>query len=122
MASLRQQKEAFVTGHGGTSVGEVSAIAAAPVVLLLLWRLLRHPAAAGGGLFHGPRPTAAGLALEFTVLVLPLVATLLGLARPATLLGAAGALALALAVTQHSEERKHRGRTGRRQALPDLVR
>ena len=122
MVSLREQKEAFVSGHAGTSLGEVSAIAAAPVLLLLLWRLLRHPAAVGGGLFHTPRPTAAGLALEFAVLVLPLGATLLGFVQPGTLLGGAGALALALALTQDGEERQHRGRTGRRTPLPDLLR
>ena len=45
--SLREQKEAFVSGHGGTSAWEVSALAAAPVVLLVLWRLLQHPADSG---------------------------------------------------------------------------
>lgn len=121
MAS-RAAKEAFVSGHGGTSVGEIAAVAAAPVALVLLWRLLRHPAAVGGGLFSAPRPTAGGLLLEFAVLVLPLVACLLGFVQPAPLLGGVAALALALAATQHSEERQARARSARRRALTDLLR
>ena len=121
MASLREQKEAFVSGHAGTSLGEVSALAAAPVALLLLWRLARHPAA-GGGLFHMPRPTAAGLALEFVLLVLPLVAALMGLVAPAQLLGTTALLALALFVTQRSEEWQHRGRAARRRPLTEALR
>lgn len=122
MPSLREAKEAFVTGHAGTTAAEVSALAAAPVLLLLLWRLLRHPAVAGGGLFSRPSPTPSSLAFEFAVLVLPLVAALLGLARPAALLGGASALAAALFVTQHGEEWRHRGRSRRRRPLTDALR
>lgn len=122
MASLREQKEAFVSGHSGTSLGEVSALAAAPVVLIVLWRLLRHPAAAGSGLFHSAAPSATGLALEYGVLVLPLVAGLMSATTPAALLGAAATLALALFVTQHSEEWQHRWRIARRRSLTDMLR
>lgn len=122
MVSLREQKEAFVSGHSGTSLGEVTLLATAPVVLLLLWRLARHPAAAGGGLFHTPRPTASGLALEFGVLVWPLVAALMGPVAPGGLLGTAALLALALFATQHSEEWKQRRRTAHQRALTAALR
>ncbi|KAL4431270.1 hypothetical protein ABPG75_006526 [Micractinium tetrahymenae] len=122
MASLRQQKEAFVSGHSGTSELEVSALAAAPVVLLLLWRLAQHPATGGGGLFHRAAPGPARLAAEWVVLVLPLVAALLGLVRPGPLLGGAGVIVAALLATQHASERQHRSRTVQRHALPDLLR
>lgn len=122
MASLREQKEAFVSGHSGTSLAEVTLLATAPVVLLLLWRLARHPAAASSGLFHAPRPTAAGLAFEFAVLVLPLVAALMGLISPAGLMGTAALLALALFATQHSEEWQQRRRSVRRRPLTEALR
>lgn len=122
MASLRQQKEAFVSGHSGTSVLEVSALSAAPVVLLLLWRLAQNPAAGGGGLFHRARPGPARLAAEWAMLVLPLVAALLGFVSPAALLGSAGALAAALLATQPANEWQQRSRTEQRRALPDMLR
>jgi hypothetical protein len=120
--SLREQKEAFVSGHGGTSAWEVSALAAAPVVLLVLWRLLQHPADSGGGLFHRARATASGLALEFAVLVLPQVAHLLGFATPLALLGIGAALAAALFATENREEWQHRLRSAPRRPLTDLLR
>jgi hypothetical protein len=122
MPTLREQKEAFVSGHAGTIALEVSAVAAAPVLLLLLWRLLQHPAASGGGLFHRARPTAAGLALEFVVLLLPQVAHLLGVVTPAALLGGAGCFAAALFLTQNADEWQHRSRSCRRRALADQLR
>lgn len=122
MASLREQKEAFVSGHSGTSLEEVTLLTAAPVVLLLLWRLARHPAAGRGGLFHTPQPTAAGLALEFGTLVWPLVASLMGLVSPAGLLGTAAMLALALFATQHSEEWQQRRRSPRQGSLTEVLR
>ena len=122
MASLREQKEAFVSGHSGTSLAEVTLLATAPVLLLLLWRLARHPAAGASGLFHTPRPNAAGLALEFAVLVLPLVAALMGLISPAGLMGTAALLALVLFATQHSEEWQQRRRSVRRRPLTEALR
>ena len=122
MASLREQKEAFVSGHAGTTLGEVTALSTAPIALLLLWRLLRHPAAGGTGLFHQAQPSPAALVLEFAVLVLPLVASLLGVASPAALLGGAAALALALFATQDGEEWQQRGRAARRRPLTELLR
>lgn len=122
MTSVRQRKEAFVSGHSGTSVLEVSALAAAPVVLLLLWRLAQHPAAVGVGLFHHAQPRPARLLAEWAGLVLPLVAALLGLVSPAALLGSAGALAAALLATQPASERQHHSRAAQRRALPDVLR
>lgn len=111
-----------MSGHAGTTIGEVSAVAAAPVVLLLLWRLMQHPAASGAGLFHRAGPTAAGLALEFAALVLPQVAHLLGLASPAALLGGAAAIAAALFATQDSTEWEQRGRSARGRRMTDVLR
>lgn len=121
MSSLRQQKEAFVAGHEGTTLTEVSIIASAPVILLLLWRLLWHPAATSNGLFHAARPTIAGLAFEFAVLVLPQVAHLLSLASPAAVVGGSAALAVALCATQHVGEWQQRWRFARRRPLLDAL-
>lgn len=121
MLSLRQQKEAFVSGHEGTTLTEVSVLASTPVILLLLWRLLRHPAASGAGLFHAARPTIAGLAFEFAVLVLPQVAYLLSLASPTAVLGGSATLAAALTATQHGSEWQQRGRYARRRPLPQVL-
>jgi len=122
MVSLRELKEAFVAGHAGTSPREVSALASAPVALLLLWRLVQNPATGGAGLFHRARPSSAALAVEWAVLVLPLVAALLGLISPAKLLGSAIALAAALFATQPSSEWQQRGKAARRRPPTELLR
>lgn len=122
MSSLRQQKEAFVSGLSGTSVLEISALSAVPVLLLLLWRLIQHPSSGGTGLFHKAQPGMARLAAEWAVLVLPLVAALLDLASPLAVLGCAAALAAALFATQHADERQHRTRSSQRRTLRELLR
>ena len=111
-----------MSGHSGTSAWEVSALAAVPAVLLVLWRLVQHPAASGGGLFHRARPTASGLAVEFAVLVLPQVAQLLGFVTPMALLGICAALATALFAVENREEWQHRLRSAPRRPLTELLR
>ena len=113
--SSRREKEAFVSGHVGTTEMEVSLVAAAPVALLLLWRLMRSPASFGGaGTFLRGRPALGELSLEFAVLVAPQVAHLLGVAQPAAMLAAVATLALALLLTQDSYEWQGRTLTVRR--------
>ncbi|KAI3433308.1 hypothetical protein D9Q98_003126 [Chlorella vulgaris] len=121
MASLREQKEAFVSGHRGTTVSEIAAASAAPVVLLALWRLMAHPASGADDLCPG-EAGVAGLALEFAVLILPHIAHLLGLASPSALLGGVIVLAAALLATQNSSEWQNRGREARRRPLTDVLR
>ena len=124
MSSRREEKEAFVSGHVGTTAMEVSLVAAAPVALLLLWRLMRSPESSGGaGTFLGARPALGELSLEFAVLVAPQVAHLLGVAQPAALLAAAATLALALFLTQDSYEwQEGRTLTARRQPPAEQLR
>eukprot|EP00887_Chlorella_sp_A99_P005761 scaffold1.g5761.t1 len=82
-------KEAFVTGHSGTSLAETSAVAAAPALLLLLLRLLPVP-----------RRNLWRLAWEYAVLGLLLLAVLMGPLRPDQLISGATALAAVLLTTQ----------------------
>lgn len=120
--AVRQAREEFVSGHRGTSGLEVSALATAPVVLLLLWRLAQHPASGGGGLFHRARPSVARLAAEWAALVLPLVAVLLGAASPGALLGGAGVIVTALYLTQNGSEWQQRSRAAARRPLTEVLR
>jgi hypothetical protein len=122
MASLRQQKEAFVSGHSGTSLAEVSAVTAAPVALLLLWRMLQPPSAAGEGLFRQAAVTPVQAGFEFVVLVLPQVAHLLGMVSPMALLGGTLALVAALLATQSGGEWQRRGQTARQRSLLQVLR
>lgn len=110
-----------MSGHRGTTVSEIAAASAAPVVLLALWRLMAHPASGADDLCPG-EAGVAGLALEFAVLILPHIAHLLGLASPSALLGGVMVLAAALLATQNSSEWQNRGREARRRPLTGVLR
>lgn len=88
----RAEREAFVTGHSGTSLAENSLIAAAPAMLLVVCRLSER---------WWPSPHWQ-LLREYLVLVLPLLATLMGPLQPEQLAPVLAVLAclLALAVAR----------------------
>ena len=81
MSTIRD-KEAFVTGHTGTSVVEVCAIAACPALLLLIHSLHKD----------SNRASREDPVWDFALLVLPQVLALVGLVKPAHLVAAAALL------------------------------
>jgi hypothetical protein len=72
--SDRQAKEAFVTGHAGTTVGEVNAVTHVPLLLLsLLWLLSRDTQGTGA---KPAKETWKSVVFQFVVLIVPQIAQL----------------------------------------------
>ena len=71
-ASIKLQKELFVSGHAGTTISEVSAVSSLAPILLLLLRLIERQA----------WPTPVRLISEHAALILPQTAVLLGMVSP----------------------------------------
>lgn len=97
--ATRQEREAFVTGHAGTTLWEISLVAGLPALLLLLLRLIT--ATPGSAM----QPVGATHRLEeFVVLVLPLLAALLGPPLPLHLAAALTSLACLLLCTHRRRQ------------------